>query len=64
MNKFTKAMWQEWQRDPKATAKQWGIDWAEWEQAVGKQDWNHMSYEQFEVLLKKSRWAGLWDWTP
>lgn len=63
-HKFTRALWQEWQRDPKATAEKWGINWVEWEQSVGKhQNWSKMSYEQFEDLMKKSRWGGIWDWT-
>lgn len=62
--KFSKALWQEWKQNPQAAAQQWGIDWAEWEKSYGKRDWKSMSYDEFEQLVKKSRWSGLWDWTP
>jgi hypothetical protein len=63
-NKLTQALWQEWKQNPKATAEQWGIDWTEWEKSMGQHDWKSMSYTEFQQLVRKSRWAGLWDWTP
>lgn len=62
--KWNKALWQEWKQDPEGTAQKWGINWSEWENSVGKHDWKNMSQSEFEDLMKKSRWSGLWDWTP
>lgn len=60
--KVDRRLWQEWQQDPRGTAEKWGIKWNEVDPEWKQKDWDNMSYDEFESLLKKSRWSSIFWW--
>lgn len=61
--KFTRDFWQEWKSDPQGTAQKYGINWSEVDSEWQHKNWKNTSWDEFERLWRKSKWAGWFDWS-
>lgn len=61
--KFTREFWMEWQKNPRATAEKYGIKWAELDNDWQNRDWKNTTWDEFDKLWRKSRWASWVDWS-
>ena len=59
--KFNREFFAEWQKDPKATAEKFGFNWAEFEAEFQNQDFKRVSFDEFEKMFRKSKFAGFFN---